>query len=203
MYFSPGRRRDAGGPNSGNWVRTEAGTLRLSQPEYLRGGGPRVADHSTDGRRVWRRGVGFGKRPDIGLGQGHGGGPAPGTVVAPIAADVVGTGREGEAGPSLRGPEERDPTVMSDAELRLLLRSLRLRAQLQRMIAEESSAPGTVASVVPPQPTEEREAPPATDTDHLHQGHPGPSQVEKTGEGGVREGEDLMGDGVEPGSRSS
>ena len=202
-HFSPGRRCDAGGPNSGNWVRTEAGTLRLSQPEYLRVGGPRVADHSSDGRRVRRRGVGFGKIPSIGLGQGHGGGPAPGTVVGPIAVDVVGAGREGEAGPPLRGPDGCDPTVMSDAELRLLLWSPGLRAQLQRMIAEESSAPGTVPSVVPPRPAQEREAAPATDTDPLPQGYPGPSQVGKTGEGGVRAGEDLMEDGVEPGSRSN
>ena len=170
-HYSPGRGYDAGNSRSGNWVRLEAGTFSLAQPEYLReaeavdagsgGAGGRirsredVTGQEPGGVRVRRRGnepaggpcmvrvrrpgVGYGRGPGAGRDRMPTGGPVPGTVGALGAADVVMVGTDDPGASPATAVECRDPTSMSDAELRTLLSNPRLREKLRRLVTEEAS----------------------------------------------------------------
>ena len=96
--------------------------------------------YCTTGRRMGRRGVGFGKGPGIGRDRGRVGGPTLETFVASVAADPVRAGSRGEDVSFPGDTEGCDPPQMSDAELHGLLRNLRLRAQLQRLFAKDTPA---------------------------------------------------------------
>ena len=160
VQHSPGRRHDAGRPDRGNWVRVAGDTPCLSQPEYLRGassnaerggeggrrGEVRVAEHSGESRRVRRRGVGFGRGPGGDRERGSVDGPATRGVIPTRPADVVMTrGGEAEGQPS-EGAEGRDGTTLTDATLRDWLRSPHWRAQLRRLVTEETGVAGEVAA---------------------------------------------------------
>ena len=65
--------------------------------------------------RLRRRRFGYGKESEAGRDRGPAGGPAPETVVALGAADVVMAG-SGDPGVSpIKAVDSRDPTLMSDA----------------------------------------------------------------------------------------
>lgn len=119
--------------------------------------------------------------------------PAKETVVALVAADSVRAGSRGEDVWMPGGTEGCDPPPMSDSELRRLLENLRLRAQMQRMISEDTPASVATTSEVPsaaaPLPTTGGEGMPAGHKHRVVEDLSGPLRV--AGAGAVLE-EDLV-----------
>ena len=162
-HYSSGRQHDVGRPDRGNWVQLESGTLRLGQPEFMRGGegdaahgggggrprGVGVVERGGEGQRVRPRGVGCGKGRDVGRDWRFAGGPASGEFILPQLADVVMSGGGETEGHPPEGAERRDSITMTDEKLRVWIQNRQWRAPLHFVIAEETSGTGEVAAEVP------------------------------------------------------
>lgn len=127
----------------------EAGTFNLARPESVR----EVEDVEAGGGGA----EGHVQRHENASGEAHGGlrvrrrenRPREEPVTVPGLADVVMGHEEELEVQQVEVAEGRDQTSMSDAKLRLLLNSPRLREKLRRLIVKGTPAVGTRGPMLP------------------------------------------------------